>query len=119
MNILLICFIIAVCIVYVTDVLNAINSIGSEVARIVTRNRVTDIQFKAKILNCSLCQTFWCTLVVLLCTSPKYCFMSLVYAFITPYILYSLQLVDNILTTIFLSLETLLNSLKRKINNNN
>lgn len=114
MNILLICFIIAVCIVYVTDVLGAINNIGSEIARIITRNRVTNIQFKAKILNCSLCQTFWVTLIVLLLTHPKYCFMSLVYAFITPYILYSLQLVDNILTTIFLSFETLLNRVKKK-----
>lgn len=119
MNIFIVCLIIAVCIVYCTDVLQVLNSIGSEIARIVTKNRITDIQFKAKLLNCSLCQTFWITLIILLCTHPKYCYLSLLYAYLTPYILYLLQLIDNILTLLFLSLETLINSLKTKLINNN
>lgn len=115
MSALLICLIIAVSIVYVTDCLNAINNIGGEIVRIITRGKITELRFRLKILNCSLCQTFWITLIVLLVLAPEFCFMSLVYAAITPYILCVLQAIDNLLRTIFLAIEKGLDLIKKKL----
>ena len=100
MNTILLTFIITCAIVYITDVLNFQDNFATEITRMIT-GKVKYVHLKPKILNCSLCQSFWINLIILLILSPQFVYFALIWAAITKYILYAYQLIDLTITRIF------------------
>lgn len=100
MNTILLTFIITCSIVYITDVLNYQDNLATEITRMIT-GKVKYVHLKPKILNCSLCQSFWINLIILLVLSPQFVYFALIWAFCTKYILYVYQLIDSTLTRVF------------------
>ena len=100
MNTILLTFIITCAIVYITDVLNFQDSLATEITRMIT-GKVKYVHLKPKILNCSLCQSFWINLIILLVLSPQFVYFALIWAALTKYILYAYQLIDLALTRVF------------------
>lgn len=64
-----------------------------------------------KIFECSLCATFWISLITLLCVAPKYAFFAIVAAFSTKYIYYTIKVFDALISKIFALLERLISKL--------
>lgn len=100
MNTILLTFIITCAIVYITDVLNFQDNFATEITRMIT-GKVKYVHLKPKILNCSLCQSFWINLIILLILSPQFVYFALIWAAITKYILYAYQLIDLTITRVF------------------
>ena len=100
MNTILLTFIITCSIVYITDVLNFPDNLATEITRMIS-GKVKYVHLKPKILNCSLCQSFWINLIVLLILTPQFVYFALIWAALTKYILYSFQLIDLALTRVF------------------
>ena len=100
MNTILLTFIITCSIVYITDVLNFQDNLATEITRMIT-GKVKYVHLTPKILNCSLCQSFWINLIILLILSPQIVYFALIWAALTKYILYAYQLIDLALTKIF------------------
>lgn len=99
-TIILLTFIITCAIVYITDVLNFPDNFATEITRMIT-GKVKYVHLTPKILNCSLCQSFWINFIILLILSPQFVYFALIWASITKYILYAYQLIDLMLTKIF------------------
>lgn len=100
MNTILLTFIITCSIVYITDVLNFQDNLATEITRMIT-GTVKYVHLKPKILNCSLCQSFWINLIILLVLSPQFVYFALIWAALTKYILYAYQLIDLTITRVF------------------
>lgn len=106
MSSILICWIITGCIVMIWDYFDAPNQIASQIMARLTKGKIKRVILK-KPWGCSTCQSFYITLLVLLIISPQLCWMCLIYAFSTKYILYTLQLIDKLLVKVFIRLEML------------
>ena len=100
MNTILLTFIITCAIVYITDVLNFPDNLATDISRMIT-GKIKYVHLKPKIMNCSLCQSFWINLIILLVLSPQFVYFALIWAALTKYILYSFQLIDLALTRVF------------------
>lgn len=100
MNTILLTFIITCSVVYITDVLNFPDNLATEITRMIT-GKVKYVHLTPKILNCSLCQSFWINLIILLILSPQIVYFALIWAFSTKYILYAFQVIDLALTRVF------------------
>lgn len=98
MNILLANIIITICIVYIWDVVEFPQSLLSQLLHI----RVTVLR---KPWGCSLCMTTWITLIMFLIFNWKLAPVALLLGWSTKYIHYTFNLVDRILTKIFIWLE--------------
>ena len=107
MSPLLICLIITVCIVIIWGFLDAPNEIASTIMNWLSKGKIKRVELK-KPFGCTLCMTFWTTLIVLLILAPEWCFMSLVYAISTKYILYIIELMDKALVKLFTKIDELL-----------
>lgn len=108
MNPILICTIITFSISYIWDVSGFITEFSDRIVSLITKGKIKHIVLR-KPLSCSLCMTTWVTLIVLLCINPCLCWMSLVFGMSTKYALYTIQLIDKIITLLFVLLERLLN----------
>ena len=104
MNIYLLCFIIALSFVIIIDYLNAPNEIAGTIMGLITNGKITHVRLK-KPFGCSLCMTFWVTLILLLILNPLMCWLSLIYAIITKYIFYLINLIDLIICKSFIYVE--------------
>lgn len=91
--------------------IDAPNQIASWLANILTNGKIKHIELR-KPFGCPLCLTFWTTLIILLCTSPQYWYMSLLLAFLSKYFDYGLTILELLLDKAFLLLEKLLNKIK-------
>lgn len=103
MNALLLCFIITVFITIIWDFLDAPNKIASAIMK-------TPIILKPPI-GCSLCTVFWVTMLFILILSPRFWWMSIIYALSTKYVLYAIKLVDLFLVRIAILLEKIFNKI--------
>lgn len=110
MNIYLVCLIIALSFVIIIDYLDAPNDIAGTIMGLITNGKITHVRLK-KPFGCSLCMTFWVTLILLLIVNPLMCWLSLIYAISTKYIFYFINLVDLIICKSFIYIE---NKLKNK-----
>lgn len=104
MNIYLACLIIAVSFVIIIDYLDAPNEIAGTIMGLITKGKITHVRLK-KPFGCSLCMTFWTTLILLLIVNPLMCWLSLIYAIITKYIFYLINLIDLIICKSFIYIE--------------
>lgn len=107
MNSLIICLIVMFSITVIWGYLDVPNEIASKIMNFFTGGKIKRVELK-KPIGCTLCMTFWSTLVILLIMSPKWCWMSLLYALGTKYTLYIIELVDRALVKLFVKLENLL-----------
>ena len=110
MNIINLCIALTISIVYIFHI-DAPNQIVSWLADILTNGKIRHIELR-KPFGCPLCLSFWTTLIILLCTLPHYWYLSLVFAFSTTYIDYSITILELLLRKIFITLEKLLNKIK-------
>lgn len=110
MNIFIICLIVSFSITYIWDFARFPEELADRIISLVTKGKINHIELK-KPFGCSLCMTTWTTLIILLCLDPCWCWMSLVFGFITKYILYAIELTDRIITLLFVLLERLLNKI--------
>ena len=110
MNMIILCLALTISIVYIFHI-DAPNQIASTLADILTNGKIRHIELR-KPFGCPLCLTFWTTLIILLCTTPQYWYMSLLLAFLTKYIDYSITIIELFLDKIFLILEKLLNKIR-------
>lgn len=109
MNSIIICTIITFSIVYIWDVVNFPEEIVNRILTIILKKPVHITLMKP--FGCSLCMTTWITLIVLLCIDPCWCWLSLVFGMSTKYILYTIQIVDKIISLFFIKLEQFLNKI--------
>lgn len=110
MNPILICIIITFSIVYIWDVANFPEEFVNRILTIILKKPVHITLMKP--FGCSLCMTTWTTLIVLLCLNPALCWMSLLFGMCTKYALYTIQLIDKIISLIFIKIEQLLNKIR-------
>lgn len=110
MSVLVICIIMTACIVYVWDVLHFPQEIFDEIIKVISKGKLQHIELK-KPFSCSLCISFWCSLVLLLIMLPEHSYFALVSAFSTKYINYTFSIIDAIISKIFVLLERLINKL--------
>ena len=110
MNIFIICLIVSFSITYIWDFVHFPEELADRIISLVTKGKINHIELK-KPFGCSLCMTTWTTLIILLCLDPCWCWMSLIFGFITKYILYIIELADRIITLLFVLLERLLNKI--------
>ena len=97
MNVLLLCAAIELNIVLVWDLFDAPNRILSTFFRLpMTLNPP---------FGCSLCMTFWVTLLVLLTEQPSLWWCAVLFAWTTRYVGYALKLIDRGLTTLAIIIE--------------
>lgn len=98
-NVLLACLIITTSIVIIWDYFNAPQEMINQLVNWWTGGKITSVILK-KPYGCSLCLSFYTTLIVLLCFNWKLAPMALVFAWSTPYILTICQLLDKIVVKI-------------------
>ena len=110
MNSIIICIIITFSIVYIWDVVNFPEEFVNRILTIILKKPVHITLMKP--FGCSLCMTTWTTLIILLCIDPCWCWMSLVFGMSTKYILYTIQIVDKIISLFFIKFEQFLNKLQ-------
>ena len=110
MNIFIICLIVSFSITYIWDFARFPEELADRIISFVTKGKINNIELK-KPFGCSLCMTTWTTLIILLCFDPCWCWMSLVFGFITKYILYIIELLDKMISLVFVLLERLLNKI--------
>lgn len=102
MNELIICLIIAFSIVYITDWVGFWRTATSRILSLIRGKEITVDRVKLPyILECSLCQTNWVTLIVLLFMNWKLCWMCLVFSYLTKPILYLFNIIDMIIDKIY------------------
>lgn len=111
MNIYLICLIIALSLVIIIDYLNAPNEMAGTIMNIITKGKIKNVQLK-KPFGCSLCMTFWTTFILLLIIKPSMCWLALIYAISTKYILAILNLFDLIICKSIIYIENKLRNKK-------
>jgi hypothetical protein len=112
MNSIVICLIVTIAIVWGIGYLDFPHTFVARILTLIRGKEVTPDRIKLpKLLCCHLCCTFWCTLVILLIMSPHLCWFSMIFAFSTKYILYAIQLLDRVLTKVFILLERLCNKI--------
>lgn len=114
MSTFLTAFLITVIIVYVLDWVEFPKTFLSRLSSIILKREVKEVRLP-KLLECSLCLSTWVTLIFYLFTDPNIWYLSLVHGFSTKYILYSVQLIDQILSLLFITLETLFTKIKNLI----
>jgi len=103
MNSIVICLIVTVAIVWGIGYLDFPHTFVARILTLIRGKEVTPDRVKLpKLFECPLCCTMWCTLVILLIMSPHLCWFSIIFAFSTKYILYAIQLIDRLLTKIFI-----------------
>lgn len=100
-----ICLIVTICIVIIWGFLDAPNEIASQIMSWVTNGKISRVELK-KPFGCMMCMTFWITLIILLILAPGLCWMSLIYALSTKYILYIIELIDKALVKFFIWIES-------------
>ena len=110
MNIYLACLIIALSFVIIIDYLDAPNEIAGNIMGLITKGKITHVRLN-KPFGCSLCMTFWTTLILLLIVNPCMCWLSLIYAICTKYIFYLINLIDLIICKSFIYIE---NKIRKK-----
>lgn len=110
MSSILICWIITGCIVMIWGYFDAPNQMASQLMERLTKGKIKRVILK-KPWGCSTCQCFYITLLVLLIMSPQLCWMSVVYAFSSKFILYFIQILDKLLTAVFIRLEKICNKI--------
>lgn len=113
-------FLINVAIVLIWDYFNAPNDILSALFSSFTKGRITTIELKRP-FGCSLCMTFWCSLIYLIvdlmltgCTFYGILLafaLSAINAFLTKFVFYTIQTVDNTFSKLFILLERLVNKI--------
>lgn len=101
---MLVGLIITVCLVLIIDWFNAPNEILSQIMDWITSGRIKRVELKPP-FGCSKCMSFWITLIFLLITAPELCWMSLVFAFSTKYILFIIEIIDKIITKLAILIE--------------
>lgn len=104
---IVVCLVVMISIVFIWDWFNAPNEIASSIMRLLTNGKIKQVELK-KPFGCSACMTFWITLVILLIGSPEWCWMSLVYAFLTKHTLIIIDTIDKIIVKIFILIQKLL-----------
>lgn len=102
---MIVCWIITFCIVMIWGYFDAPNQIISYICNIITDGKIKTVELK-KPWGCTLCMTAWTTFIVLLFINPAYCWMSLIYAFSTKFMLYAIQLIDKLITKIFIKIDS-------------
>lgn len=95
--------------VIIIDYLDAPNEIAGTIMGYITKGKITHVRLK-KPFGCSLCMSFWITFIVLLIVEPWMCWVSLLYAISTKYLLYLINLIDLIICKSFIYIE---NKLKK------
>lgn len=104
---MIICLIITFCIVYIWDYVEFPRELISQILHM-------PVELK-KPWGCSLCMTTWITLIALLFINWKLSWMCILFGFSTKYILYTIQTIDLILSTIFVLIEKLFEKIKKHI----
>jgi hypothetical protein len=104
-----VCIILTICIAYIYHI-DAPNRIFSSIISLLLKKNIY-LELK-KPFGCPLCMTFWISLILLLICSPQICWLSLLLAFSTKYIDYSISIIELLLDKIFVLLERLLNLIK-------
>lgn len=66
MNVIINLVLIAFICVFIVDISGAIDSLKSGLKWLFTRGKMTGSDYRLKPFDCSLCSTFWCSLIYLL-----------------------------------------------------
>ena len=102
MPIILLCFIITASITYIIGYLDFFHQLVARILTWLFNKPISPASIMLpKIFECSLCCSFWITIIILLIFSPKYWFVSLLCAFSTKYILYLIALIFTKKTVIY------------------
>lgn len=102
------CLIIVICIVYIYHI-DAPNQLFSAFCSLFLKK---DIYLALKKpFGCPFCMSFWISLILLLIFSPQYWYLSLIFAFSTTYIDYSITIIEKLLNKLFVLLEKLINKI--------
>lgn len=62
-------FLIQLIVVFIVDISGAVDSLKTALKWILTKGAMSNSNYILKPFDCSLCMTFWCTLIYLLCTT--------------------------------------------------
>lgn len=112
MNEIIICLIITFAVVYITDFLGFFNQATARVLSIIRGKEIGIDRINLPyIFRCSLCQSFWLTLIVLLVMNWKLCWISLVFSYLTKPILYLYTLIDLFVEKMYKVLYNLINKI--------
>lgn len=60
-------FLISFIVVFIIDISGVVDSVKSLIKRILTKGKMSSSDYRLKPFDCSLCSTFWCGLIYLLC----------------------------------------------------
>lgn len=61
-------FLISLIVIFIVDISGAVDSLKSGIKWILTRGKMSNSDYNLKPFDCSLCMTFWCGIIYLLCT---------------------------------------------------
>lgn len=101
-------FLIAVSIVFVYDWVDFPHNFVARILSFIYKKPFyPDKVYLPKIFECSLCATFWTTLITILCIDYHYAFLSILAAFSTKYIYYTIKVLDTLISHLFALLERL------------
>lgn len=111
-------FTIALVITVVWDVLQFPNEIANGIASWLTRGKITNVTL-SKPFGCSLCMTFWCSLIYVLVTNGFVSISTfitnlaicLLVAYSTTYIQMTINLINKFLLNLFCLLEKLIDKM--------
>lgn len=94
---------IAAIVIFIVDISGAVDSLKSGLKWILTRGKMKNSDYSLKPFDCSLCMTFWCGIIYLLCTGnftlPYLGFVCLLSCF-SGLIKSTILLVEDVLITI-------------------
>lgn len=116
MDILTLCLILTFCIVYIYDVVEFPRTFASRILSLIFKRKIEPQNVNLpKIFECSLCMVTWVTLILLLIFKPQYFYISFLYGWITKYVLYIFNTIDNLISLIFIILESILDKIRNFI----
>lgn len=111
-------FTIALIITIVWDILMFPNEIASGIASLLTKGKINNVGL-GKPFGCSLCMTFWCSLIYVLVTVgfvsitifTWHLSLCLMFALATTYIQMTINLINKLIINLFVRLEKLIDKI--------
>ena len=105
MNYLILCLTISVVIVYIYNIVDFPHNFIARLLSFLYKREIPPERVSLpKIFECSLCATFWSTLVILLVFQPYHWFFAFIFAFSTKYIEFIITIIDRLLSKIFIKI---------------
>lgn len=114
MNVLILCGIITLAIVYIWDWVHFPEEVASSIMNRLTNGKITNV-WLSKPWGCSLCVTTWITLIILAIFNWKLIPLCLLYGWSTKYVYYVYQIIDGLLSLLLCFVDRIIRKLHYKI----